>query len=169
MCRHIRTAIAWLFMVLCVGLVAVWMRGYSMYSELIVHSPFGPQSLVFFNAEGRASFLWQTHEKLNPLLREALPFVDWRSRPSEPSRRPQVEEQEKRTHGFLGFNLLRTPDPRQKLFCAPYWPFILLTAALAMLFKPRPRFKFRVRDLMILTVAVAIVFSAVIAFTRSVA
>ena len=62
-------------------------------------------------------------------------------------------------HGTLGFFYLNSPA--FGTFFVPHWFLVLLTASQALLLKPKPRLKFSLRELVVLTTVAAIMCGGV--------
>jgi len=146
--RHrLRIAAACFCLVLCIGFVALWVQIYSTYGQLFKTGRFS-----VCNQEGSLCLVWKTEaaKKTGPRLVDKAVKL-------------KHKQKKRTTSNVVGF----APADR---YCFPHWLIwspVLLTGGLAVLLKPKPRLKFSLRELLLLTTITAVVLGAVAALGRA--
>ena len=153
--RTIQNVIAMIFLVLSVSILALWIQSHIAYGVMQ-----GPvlRSLGFYSSswKGQLRFGWLP-------LTPNKPEIIWDRRFLSKKEVEQVQPVPADA-GILGFHADSRPPVRS--IAAPHWFLVAVTGAIAILLKPKPRMKFTVKDLLQLTVVVAIVFCVVAIFLR---
>jgi len=173
MWRHFRTAISSLCLVMCLGFMAFWLQSYVSLGVLNGRI-FGPDTFYATSWEGRlrvgaialidekTSIDWSKLPPLGSGWGRLPPFRSrWSFIPKESAYLPPQIYQER---SFLGFYV----EIRRLAWfvSAPHWFLVLVTGTLAVLMKPKPRLKFSLLGLLMLTTFVALVLGAVEALAR---
>lgn len=154
--RLFRTLAAWVFVALSLLFVALWVDSYRMRSEL--SGSLSPGTFVnvgYVKGVARivvadlTHFSWPDNYqkwafKRFPTDASSIWFLD---------------------KTFDSFHWKRTET--SQYIVIPFWSLVLVSAAIAVALRPKPRLRFGLRDLLILTVLVAVTFGGVEALSRA--
>jgi hypothetical protein len=161
----IRLALSYVAFVLAALFALLWLRSYfysdiaarttqgslsSQYSHLLLESINGVIRGKIFSAESPGK----------PLAPVAYQF---RSRKASP-----VNAANRRTSlGFYWKSEVWGKRSRYTEFSAPHWTFVLVIAFLAIALRPKPRWRYGVRDLFVFLTVTAIIVGIVVTFINS--
>ena len=156
--QRVRMVVSYLFFALCIFFLTLWAHSYKLRGLCTFGTPdFGFCAIV--NERGRMSCIYLANcDNLE------YPF-QWSFDPYRKIGRTFLSDQGfLRSSGLLGFNVGRKGE---NWFCRiPHGAFVLIAALLAFLLKPKPRLKFSVIGLFLLTTSVAVAFGGVEALAR---
>ena len=163
MWNYLRITLASLCLVLCVGFAGLWMHSYYVYGHLYGRYVLGLERLILANEAGQVMISWEPD-----LTQGEAPFrrkkeLTWSStRPEENNKQIQNSIHDL---GYFGFHAKKY-IPDVWVVKAPHWFLVLVTGALAVLLKPKPRLKFSLLELLTLTTVGAVVLGGVVALAR---
>lgn len=147
----------------CIGSSALWVRSY--YRCEWINGPLPDnQNLGVTSWRGHLAICWKTVHKNQH-------YRGWqiRSLPAEQYLEATqflmsyIGVQPTSEVGFLGYNWIR---PREWRISPPHWSVTAVTAALALLLKPKPRRQFTLLDVLGALTFAALAFGALAAISR---
>ena len=159
LCQRLRIGTSCLCLAMCVVFVAFWVHSYYSYGSMqgvlpakrvfsVVSKP-GQITLYGINTSGRGARPWQ---------------VAWQYRFMPADRYQEMMDKElgrewTHAHAFFGFSLLTRSGIWR--VSVPHWFPVIVTGALAVLLKSKPRFRIGLRGLFAVVTLVAVVLGAV--------
>jgi hypothetical protein len=154
--RRLRVGLAMACLTLCFTTVAFWVQSYRQNITLMY---FSTKSLIGVNSgQGRITIVVVEPAPLpappgwHAITRRDL--ADWSAISFGPA------------GGILGFNYEKT-DESQSVILVPHWALVLLPFSLAVLFRPPPRTRFGLRELLVAVTLAAVSFGGVEVFVRA--
>jgi hypothetical protein len=159
MCYVLRTVAACLCLEICLFFSILWAASYSTGIQINGKLPW-QRWFTMWSAEGGlylgCSATLEDQPKPEWVLNQN-PYSTW-----EKLRR--FTQQHRTTSSFMGYSLWHHPD-RFGMTC-PHWLPVLMTGAIAVLLRPKPRLNFGTRDMLLLTSVVAMTLGVVSAWIR---
>lgn len=156
--HHLRIATASLCLVLCLGFLALWVVSHQLECFLTGRFP-GIQGFSVTSYECRLSICVMADNGMSARAKWGLRI----DRPNDLSVFMQGAPRAKRR----AFGYSDTALAGLWTVWLPHWLRGLITGGLALLIKPKPRFKFSLCELIILTTVAAIVLGAVAALATA--
>src|SRR5262249_24978567 len=153
--RLVRRGMFWLSLVTFLGFVGLWLRSYGKYDifdieltngHILRFNPHRGEVLLYPYTREESDF-WQEHQYL---------WVTVDARPDDfqfDDVRPS-------------FQRVTVKGPGLDAFVLPHWFFVLIAALSAIAWRPSPRFRFSIRELLVLTTLSAVVLGFFVAFSR---
>jgi hypothetical protein len=164
MIPHVRILLACLFLVLAATFLFGLIHSYWGYTYAVASYDSDRMSIAFRSEASRFDWLWSERKPFESAWR-------WRTTP--------IEEQLQRRKILASLSGPSVWPPEPSLFCfsffshdgrwmcsMPYWFPVVLCGSVGFAFKPRPRFKFGIRDLLVLLTVSAIALTVVTQWMR---
>lgn len=155
MVAWLRIIVSCFSLALCIMFSTLWMRSY-FYRDLAIRQT-GFTLLRLNNSQGviRGEF-YRSKSRIDMCTSTVYQF---RSRDAPRGGGGKIK-------GFLGFYIWNPSDSSWRgnqfiEFSFPPWPFVLLTAPAALLVRPTPRWRFGLRDLMMLITFLGIMLGVI--------
>lgn len=158
MTRALRIFAAGCCVLVCVGIIAIWLLSYQ--SLIILSFRLNATQRLAFNSE-RGQLAWNWHRRFPG---EATGRYHWRAIPYETSKLYRFSQRGKRIWppepSIFNFALGNRPDAWRGAI--PHWFALLIVGTLAVGLHPRTKLRFKTRDLLVITTAVAFLLTALI-------
>ena len=158
--RTLRTAASAACLVACMAFLALWGRSFFWNDTIYQHRATGYSHLRSWKGQNEFIFLpWSnpTHTLSSGLSSD--PTDEWQSVVDKAG---GLGIKGREPFGF-GWGGMRPDETRA---VAPHWFFVLVTGASSLALKPKPRLRFSLQDLLILTTLAAVVLGAVCSLHR---
>lgn len=160
-----RIVLAYVCLVLCIGVATSWTRSY--YAKSNAKGSLTPiQRFSIVSWHGQLQWRWYVDERSRPGLK-----WDWNtsseSFANNPiARHPAISQLPQQHEVPRLLNFSGRFDRLEWSGNSPHWFLLVGFAILAYLLKPIPKLRFGIRDILILTTIVAIVLSGLIPWMR---
>ena len=143
--RQLRISAALACLAVCVALIAFWWESYSYHGSIV--GPFTKNSkIAVASSWGTLELSWETVLDRDP------PPDEWMWK-FERMDSDSLKSMRYSRRSWLGFALIIIQNRWDVV--APYWAYIVMTTAIAILLKPPPRHRVSIRDLLVVTFVVA--------------
>jgi hypothetical protein len=162
--RAIRGVVSIACLLACIGFAALWVR--SHYERDDMYWRGSGQYVALMSWNGQVAYA----VRIYPPVTYAPPTLRSTTRPAELRVSSHIDRflwnAEERS--ILGFGMSRTtPDIDASRLTVPHWFLVIVSGALAVLLKPKPRLQFSVRDLLVVMAMVAVAVAALAALPKS--